>query len=217
MKKKSNIYNFVLTIIAFLIPVIFYSKLPYAIPCQFSMSTGGITNYMNKPMGAFLLPLIMALIWIGMLYLPKIDPRRSHYAKFAKSYGLILCLILTFFFVLQIVIILVALGFSVPVNTIIPFAAGVLIIVIGNYMPKSKSNFFYGIKTPWTLSSEISWKKTHKLGGILFVLSGILICLSSLFLNGSITSIIVLISIILSVVIIFIASYFFAKNAPDLK
>ena len=95
MKKKSNIYNLILTIIAFLIPIILYSKLPYAIPCQFSMSTGTATNYMNKPIGAFFLPLIMALIWIGMLYLPKIDPRKSHYAKFARSYGLILCLILT--------------------------------------------------------------------------------------------------------------------------
>ena len=181
MKKKSNIYNLILTIIAFLIPIILYSKLPYAIPCQFSMSTGTVTNYMNKPIGAFFLPLIMALIWIGMLYLPKIDPRKSHYAKFARSYGLILCLILTFFFVLQIVIILVSLGFNVPVNTIIPFALGILIIVIGNYMPKSKSNFFYGIKTPWTLSSETSWKKTHKLGRILFILTGLLICISSLF------------------------------------
>ena len=193
MKKKSNIYNLILTIIAFLIPIILYSKLPYAIPCQFSMSTGTVTNYMNKPIGAFFLPLIMALIWIGMLYLPKIDPRKSHYAKFARSYGLILCLILTFFFVLQIVIILVSLGFNVPVNTII--------IVIGNYMPKSKSNFFYGIKTPWTLSSETSWKKTHKLGRILFILTGLLICISSLFLSGSITYTVVLISIILSVII----------------
>lgn len=217
MKKKSNIYNFVLTVIAFLIPIIFYTKLPYAIPCQFSMSTGVATNYMNKPMGIFLLPLLMALIWIGMLYLPKIDPRKSHYAKFAKSYGLILCLILTFMFIIQIVIILVSLGFNIPVNTVIPFAVGVLIIVIGNYMPKSKSNFFYGIKTPWTLSSETSWRKTHKLGGILFVLSGVLICISSLFLTGTITTIVTLISIILSVIIVFIASYLFAKGANDLK
>lgn len=213
MKKKSNIYNLILTVIAFLIPIILYSKLPYAIPCQSSMSTGTVTNYMNKPIGAFFLPLIMALIWIGMLYLPKIDPRKSHYAKFARSYGLILCLILTFFFVLQIIIILVSLGFNVPVNTIIPFALGILIIVIGNYMPKSKSNFFYGIKTPWTLSSETSWKKTHKLGRILFILTGLLICISSLFLSGSITYTVVLISIILSVIIVVIASYFFAKRA----
>ena len=213
MKKKSNIYNLILTIIAFLIPIILYSKLPYAIPCQFSMSTGTVTNYMNKPIGAFFLPLIMALIWIGMLYLPKIDSRKSHYAKFARSYGLILCLILTFFFVLQIVIILVSLGFNVPVNTIIPFTLGILIIVIGNYMPKSKSTFFYGIKTPWTLSSETSWKKTHKLGRILFILTGLLICISSLFLSGSITYTVVLISIILSVIIVVIASYFFAKRA----
>ena len=80
-------------------------------------------------------------------------------------------------------------------------------------MPKSKSNFFYGIKTPWTLSSETSWKKTHKLGRILFILTGLLICISSLFLSGSITYTVVLISIILSVIIVVIASYFFAKRA----
>lgn len=217
MKKKSNIYNLTLTVIAFLIPIIFYNKLPNLIPTQFSMSTGAVTNYLNKPMGAFLLPIVMGVIWIGMLYLPKIDPRKSHYAKFAKSYGLILCLILTFFFVLQMIIVLISLGFNIPANRIISFAAGILIIVIGNYMPKSKSNFFYGIKTPWTLSSETSWKKTHRLGGILFILSGVSICFSSVLLNSNILSIIILSSIISSSVIVFIASYFFAKGANDLK
>lgn len=216
MKKKSNIYNFSLTIIAFLIPIIFYNKLPELVPSHFNLS-GQVDSYMPKTIGVFIFPLIMALIWLAMVYLPKIDPRKSHYAKFAKSYGLILCLILTFIFVIQMVIILVSLGFNVPVNTIIPFALGILIIVVGNYMPKSKSNFFYGIRTPWTLSSEISWKKTHRLGGILFVLSGVLICISSLFLSSIITYLVILISIILSVIIIFIASYFFAKKANNIK
>ncbi len=185
-------------------------------PSHFNIS-GEVNSYINKNIGAFLAPVIMIVIWIGMVYLPKVDPKRSHYAKFAKSYGLILNLLITFFFIIQLVIISVSLGVNVPVNTVIPFAVGLMFIVIGNYMPKSKSNFFYGIKTPWTLSSEISWRKTHRLGGILFVLSGIIIAISSLMFNGYIIFPILVTCTIVSVLTSFFASYIFAKKAGDIK
>ena len=216
MKKKSNIYNFILTIIAFLIPIIFYNKLPNLMPSHFGIS-GQVDSYINKNVGAFLAPVIMIAIWIGMVYLPKVDPRRSHYAKFAKSYGLILSLLITFFFIIQLVIISVSLGVNVPVNKVIPFTVGLMFIVIGNYMPKSKSNFFYGIKTPWTLSSETSWRKTHKLGGILFVLSGIVIAIISLIFNGYIIFPVLIACVIVMVLVLFCSSYIFAKRAGDFK
>lgn len=216
MKKKSNIYNLILTVIAFLIPIIFYNRLPNLMPSHFGIS-GQVDSYINKNIGAFLAPVIMLAVWIGMVYPPKVDPKRSHYAKFAKSYGLILSLLITFFFIIQLVIISVSLGFNVPVEKVIPLTIGLMFIVIGNYMPKSKSNFFYGIKTPWTLSSETSWRKTHRLGGILFVLSGVITAVASLIFNGYVIFPILIACVIVATLVPFCASYIFAKNAEDFK
>ena len=115
--------------------------------------------------------------------------------------------------VIHIVIISISLGYNIAIDKVIPFMVGVLFVVMGNYLPKSKSNFFYGIKTPWTLTSEEVWKKTHRLGGKLFVISGLIIIVSSLLFKGNIQFIILLILIVIAGIIPTIASYFYAKNS----
>lgn len=58
---------------------------------------------------------------------------------------------------------------------------GILFIVMGNYLPATKPNYFVGIRTPWTLESDLVWRKTHRLGGKLFIINGVLL-FASLFL-----------------------------------
>ena len=70
------------------------------------------------------------------------------------------------------------LGYNVQIQYVIPTLIGILMIILGNYMGKLKPNWFVGIKTPWTLSSENIWNKTHRMGGYAFILFGILIILT---------------------------------------
>lgn len=212
LNKKSEIYNLVLIGCAFLLTIVFYNKLPDLIPIHWNAS-GEIDGYGPKILGAFMAPVIMIFTWTGMKYLPKIDPRKNNYEKFEKSYSVIVSLLITFFLILHVVTLLAAMGYKVSIDKIVPSIVGILFIVIGNYLPKSKSNYFYGIKTPWTLSSDVSWRKTHRLGGKLFIISGFVIILSSFFLKGNVKIIIVMIAIFASVVIPLIASYFYAKNS----
>ncbi|SFC51052.1 SdpI family protein [Clostridium uliginosum] len=211
MKKKSNIYNLTLIIIAFLISISLYNKLPDLMPMHWNIS-GEVNRYGSKLFAAFLPPVFMIVIWLGMLYSPKIDPKKANYSKFNESYTIISNALVTFFFVIHIVIIATSLSYNIPINKVIPFMVGILFIIIGNYLPKSKSNFFYGIKTPWTLTSEEVWKKTHRLGGKLFVFSGLIISVSSLLFKGNIQFIILLISVFIVGIIPIIASYFYSKN-----
>ena len=211
LNKKSDIYNLVLIVCAFLLTIVFYNKLPDLIPIHWNAS-GEIDGYGPKILGAFMAPVIMIFTWTGMKYLPKIDPRKNNYEKFEKSYSVIVSLLITFFLILHVVTLLAAMGYKVSIDKIVPSIVGILFIVIGNYLPKSKSNYFYGIKTPWTLSSNVSWRKTHRLGGKLFIISGMVLILSSFFLEGNVKTIIFMIAIFASVVIPLIASYFYAKN-----
>jgi len=75
------------------------------------------------------------------------------------------------------------LGQNIPVNVVIPLAMGLLFIIIGSYLTRIKPNWFFGIRTPWTLSSDEVWRKTHKYGAKIFVLGGLLMILAAIFPN----------------------------------
>lgn len=210
-KKKSNIYNCLIIVAAFLIGILMYDKLPETIPIHWNFA-GEVDGYGSKFIGLFVPPIIMIVLWFGMMYLPKIDPRKENYKKFDKSYGILQSVLLTFFFIIQVISILVSMGYDISINKIIPIVVGVLMIFIGNYMPKAKSNFFYGIKTPWTLSSEVSWKKTHRLGGKLFVISGLISILAHFIFSANIAGIVFFVCTLVAAIIPIVASYFYAKN-----
>jgi immunity protein, SdpI family len=65
-------------------------------------------------------------------------------------------------------------------NTVLAAEIGLALVVMGNYLPKVKSNWFVGVRTPWTLSSEASWRQTHRLAGWLFTLGGLLTFITAL-------------------------------------
>ncbi|WP_455791803.1 SdpI family protein [Clostridium butyricum] len=213
-KKKSDIYNVIIIACSILLTIIVYNKLPDLVPTHWN-TMGEIDKYSPKAFGAFMAPVIMIFTWSGMKFLPKIDPRKKNYEKFDKSYSVIVSILLTFFLVIHAVTLLAALGYGISIEKIIPLIVGVLFIVIGNYLPKSKSNFFYGIKTPCTLSSEVSWRKTHRLGGKLFVVAGIVCILSSFLLNGNIKAVVFFIAIMIAAIVPIVASYFYAKNDKE--
>ena len=131
-----------------------------------------------------------------------------------KAYNFILISIVLVFAVLHIVVVMNALGIAFSIDKIVPAMIGTLFIIIGNYMGKVRSNYMLGIKTPWTLSSELSWNKTHRLGGRLFVLSGFLIVLGSLLSTGKVTMIILLCSVFGIVIVSFAYSYIIWKKDP---
>lgn len=92
---------------------------------------------------------------------------------------------------------------------------GILFIVMGNYLPKTRQNWFLGIRTPWTLSSEYTWEKTHRLGGRLFLLVGFICLISAFVVDGIGLVFIVSGSAASSALICVIYSFFIYRNAPD--
>jgi len=87
----------------------------------------------------------------------------------------------------------------------------VLFVVIGNYMGTIRSNFFFGIKTPWTLSSDEVWRKTHRLGGALFILAG-LSFIGAAFIRGILSALIPLAMILAAVAVPIGYSYFLYRR-----
>jgi uncharacterized membrane protein len=108
-----------------------------------------------------------------MHVLPRIDPRKDNYRKSARAYGATMTAIVATMMVVQFVILANALDVAIRVDTIVSVTVGVLFTVLGNYLGTVRSTFFFGIRTPWTLADDEVWRKTHRLGGKLFVGAGL--------------------------------------------
>lgn len=156
-----------------------YQDLPERVPTHWNLA-GEVDGWSRRAWGAWLMPVVMAFVWALMRWLPAIDPRGKNYEKFAGTFEGIMLSVMVFMLILHGITLAAGLGYPVAMERVAPVSMGLLFIVIGNLLPRARSNWFVGIRTPWTLSSDRVWEKTHRVGGRLFVLGGILISLSAL-------------------------------------
>ena len=167
-----------LIIAAVVISIAAYPDLPERMPTHWGVN-GEVNGWSSRLWGAWLIPLVMAAMWLFLRAIPHIDPRKANYAKFAGMYDTVIVLILGFLLVMHGIVIAAAMGRDVKMDRIMMPLVGIFIAAIGFLIPRAAPNWFIGIRTPWTLTSDESWEKTHKLGGPLFIGLGLLMALSS--------------------------------------
>ena len=149
-----------------------YPQLPAQTPIHWNAQ--GVANGWASPFWAATAPvLLMAGLAVLFAVLPIISPRKFEIASFARTYGVIALATLGVLLVVGTTALLAGAGHHVSVALIAPLAVGVLLMVVGNFMGKFRKNFFVGIRTPWTLTSDVVWERTHRLAGWLFVLAGL--------------------------------------------
>jgi len=156
--------------------------------CTHWNAAGQCDDYGSKFMGILLMPIIAIGLVALLAVLPRIEPRANHLAQSHKAYVAVWAVTLLFLLGVYVISMLDILGYntSATMTNVMPFLLGILFIVIGNYLGKVRSNFFFGIRTPWTLSSELAWNKTHRLGGKLFIGLGLLCMVTSFLLSSEI-------------------------------
>ncbi|MGN4822009.1 SdpI family protein [Bacillus cereus group sp. MYBK139-2] len=140
--------------------------------------TEGVNGYASKFNAMLLLLGIMIFTYVLLTITSKIDPKKKNYDKFSKGYMIINYSVVVLLFLVNMLVIGVGLGYDIPMNSTPFILVGLLFIVIGNYLPQCKPNYFVGIKTPWTLSNEEVWRKTHRFSGKVFVVLGVIMILS---------------------------------------
>lgn len=203
--KKLRIANYVIALLTLLVIGCLYPHLPSQIPTNWGFD--GHISYGPKStiwtMGGLFL--LLAFLFD---FMPRIDPRKKNYQKFGQIYD-IFCVGMQVFMAITAGIILSESFHPGRINApkIILLMLSVLFLCIGNSLPKIQSNFFMGIKTPWTLSSEDIWRKTHRLAGRLYVACGIMILVSTLFLPIKVTAVLLLVSVLGSSIGVCLASY----------
>ncbi len=154
---------------------------------------------------------ITALLWV----IPYFDPRRANIeasAKFWNAAAIVAVGLLAYVHLLHV---LNGVGNKIDVASALVPAMCVAFMALGNYLGKTRSNWFGGVRTPWSLSSEYSWERTHRWTGRMMVASGI-VGLIAWFVVGAKSAVLVLIGLIVaSMIAAVILSYVFWRADPD--
>ena len=150
-----------------------YSRLPERVPVHWGVS-GEPDRYGSRLEGAFLVPAIMAAVFVFMRWLPSIDPRAANIEKFRDTYDVAVLVVMAFMTAIHVLMLGVSLGWPVNITTVVLVGLGLLFVVVGNVLPRARSNFVFGIRTPWTLSNDAVWARTNRVGGYTMVAAGLL-------------------------------------------
>ena len=160
-------------ILTFATAIVAYPYLPDRLASHWGAS-GQVNGYLPKIWGLFIVPAISAALVLLFLLIPRIDPLRKNIAKFMDAFEQFIIVILAFLFYVFLLTIFWNTGARFSLIQVLSPAFGVLFYACGILIGKAKRNWFIGIRTPWTLSSDRVWEKTHAIGAKLFRLAGVL-------------------------------------------
>ncbi|MGI5991698.1 MAG: SdpI family protein [Methanosarcina sp.] len=169
-----------LVFLSFIISIYFYPNMPESMATHWNIQ-GEVDGYMSKLWGVFFMPLMITGLAGLFLVIPRIDPKRENIVKFRKYYDGFVIFLIFFMLAIHLQVLLWNKGIRISPNAMLPAGIGLLFYYIGVLMENAERNWFIGIRTPWTLSSDRVWRQTNRLGGKLFRAAGIAAMLGAFF------------------------------------
>lgn len=205
---KTLIISTILCIIPLILSIIFYDKIPEKIPSHFDIN-GNVDSYQSKFFICILLPIIFCIGNLFLNILLNNDPKKENHNK--KLLTICKFIIPSISLIFIPASIFISLEFNINVEIIVSIFISILFILVGNYLPKCRQNYTIGIKLPWTLNDENNWIKTHRLAGFLWVITGLIILITT-FINKNLLFPTLINSIVLTIIIPCIYSFILFKK-----
>lgn len=202
--RKGEIVIFTFVLLFFVIGVCLYPQMPGQMAIHWNIR-GEVNGYISKFWGVFLLAFIFVGLALFFVAVPRIDPLKANIEKFRKYYDGFVILFSIFWLSLYLQVILWNVGIQISPMILFPIGFGLLFFYIGILCENAKRNWFIGIRTPWTLSSDKVWEKTHRIGGKLFKIAGVTALLGVVFQYAFLF---ILVPVILVAAYTFTYSYF---------
>ncbi len=157
----------IIILLSFLLDLYFYFRLPNVLATHWDIN-GQVDGYASKSFALFFMPILSVGLYLLFLILPATDPYRQNFKQFEKHFNNFIAIVFGFLFYLYFVTILWHLGVRFNMIQALSPAFAVIFYYTGVLTSHAKRNWFVGIRTPWTISSQSVWDKTHRLGGRLF-------------------------------------------------
>lgn len=211
--KLTTILVLILIAAAVLAGALFWDQLPESMASHWN-ENDQVDGYISKFWGVWMMPLMTLGMFGIFLLVPVIDPLKANIAKFRNIFNLLILLITAFMLYIHGLTLAWNLGYEFRMSSaMLPFM-GILFVFMGYMLRQAKRNWFIGIRTPWTLSSDTVWDKTHQLGSVLFIASGVLAFLGAFF-GGTIALYLTLIPMLGSA--LFVVLYSFVLYQREMK
>ena len=177
---KKYLRGLILSSLLILSPMIFgliiWNKIPDIVPIHFNPN-GNVDGFGSKAIIVFLMPIIMIVTQWLLFFISSFDKRSNEQSK--KIFKMVLWIIPIVTFYVCGLMYSIIFGAKVNFALLTGTFMGLLLIIVGNYLPKCKTNSVVGIRTRSTFSSEENWNKTHRLAGKFGVFGGIILILAS--------------------------------------
>lgn len=184
-KRLWEILVWVFALLPLAVTLAVYPALPDTIPLHWNLA-GEIDGWAAKSQ-AFVLAAVCPAVSLLLRVAPRLDPRSGNYRRFSRGYFAIRLACAVFFCLIQGITLGAAFHpAAFPSDRLLLGSMGLLLCVLGNFMPKFKHNYFCGIRTPWSLASEENWWRTHRLGGPLWFWGGLAVAVLAVFCGGAV-------------------------------
>ena len=170
---KKEWLNWIIILLPFVFIALNWEKFPDRIPTHFNFE-GVADDYSSKVTGLILFPGINIGLYLLLLLIPYIDPRKKNYSMFEGKWRIIRTFLHVFLSFMTLITCFISLGYKIDVGNVVCIGVLALFMVIGNYMGNIRSNYFIGIRVPWTLENETVWNLTHRFAGRIWVWGSIL-------------------------------------------
>jgi uncharacterized membrane protein len=179
-------------------------------------AAGEVDGYGPAWLAFLLVPAITALLILLLLAIPRFEPRRRNLQRSASAYRTVAVALIVLMTLVQVAVVLAGTGaVEFQMSALVALGVGGLFIVMGNVLGTVRSNFFFGIRTPWTLSSDLAWTRTHRLVGRLFVLLGLVIVVLGILGAMAAFAAVLIVGIIAILTISLVYSYRVWKADPN--
>ena len=202
--KRANVVILAIIGLSFLIGAYFYGQMPEIMASHWN-EQGQVNGYMPKFWALFMMPLMSLVLFLFFLIIPKIDPLKANIEKFRNYFDTFIVLMIGFLFYVYLLTIFWNLNWTFNMNLLMLPAIAVLFFYISILLQNAKRNWFIGIRTPWTLSSDNVWEKTHKLASKLFKILAV-VMLTSIFF-GNYAVVLILVSVFSATIYLIVYSY----------
>jgi uncharacterized membrane protein len=202
--RKAEWFLLVMAVASFIVAAAFYPYMPVLVASHWN-AAGQPNGYTSRLWGVLILPIIFLIIAIILLLLPRIDPKRRNIEKFRKYFDYCLIAFAIFFYYLYLLTLIWNVSDNFNLTSALIPALAALFYLLGLFLPHTEPNWTIGIRTPWTLSSEHVWKKTHKVGGLALKICAVIMLLGVIFPALAIWFIVI--PIVITSVVLFVYSY----------
>ncbi len=202
-KQKIKLFTIIITLLPCLIGLLLWNRFPSRIPTHFDANYNTI-GWTSRPFFVFVIPVILTIVHIFLSLTT--DRNYSRQDITPGTSPLTTWIIPLISLVLCFLYYSLTLGISLNADSVFNGFFGIIFIVIGIYLPRTRPNDAFGIRIPWTLKDPDNWRKTHRLSGLLYTLSGILFVANIFLQSPDFILIIISSSTLISVVYSFLLS-----------